>query len=78
MLQIMYAYLSQEKKVPRWDEILHVLWTALHTEMRCQSQPWVLMIDHADSSEEAIEKPDLDITYNLTVPFHVMLLIEII
>ena len=32
------------------------------------SPPWAL-IQHA----EAVEKPDLDITYNLPVPFHSML-----
>ena len=35
------------------------------------------MIDHADSREKAGEKPDLA-RYNVTVQFHVMLLIEMI
>lgn len=36
------------------------------------------MIDHGDSREKAIEKPDVDISFSLTVPFHVMLFIEVI
>ena len=50
---------------------LHALWTVLQTEMGCLSPPWALMIHHA----EAVEKPDLDIAYNVIVIVHAMLLI---
>ena len=66
----MQVYLSQEND---HDDMisLHALWASLHTEMGCLPPPWALVIHHA----EAIEKPDLDFAYNLTVPFHALLFI---